>query len=86
MNIEGFFLWKSDEVEWKYCFWFLSSFFLHIQDPVLFLYFAATVFNIRDATVVGVDQAFVLADFVASDYFYFDHFVVLWKRKIFYIM
>ena len=42
-----------------------------------FILFAAIVVNIRDVIVVDVDQAFVLVDFVASEYLNFNPFVVL---------
>ena len=56
---------------------FFASCFLHIREVVLFLYFTAVVVNIRDIIVVDLDQAFALVDFVASEYFNFDPYLVL---------
>ena len=58
--------------------------FLHIREVVLFLYFTAIGINVRDIIVVDVDRAFALIDFVASEYFNIDPFLVLWKTKLFY--
>ena len=41
---------------------------------------AAIVVNKRDDIIAEVDQAFALTDFVASESFNFDPFVVSWKK------
>ena len=66
-------------MEWKKCFWFLSKMiFAHTRGFTIF-YFTAIGVNIGDVIVVDVDQAFALVDFVDSEYFNFDPFMVLWK-------
>ena len=50
---------------------------MFIGKVVLFLWFAAVVVSKRDVMIVDVEKAFSLVDFVASEYFNIDPFVVL---------
>ena len=52
---------------------------MHIREVVRFLWFAAVVVSIRRVMIVIVDveHAFALVDYVASEYFNIDPFVVL---------
>ena len=81
MSIGGSFYFKVRRNRVDVVFFFYPGGFLHIRKAVLFLKFAATFVNIWDVLVVDEDQAFILVDFVASEYFNFDPFLVLWKTE-----